>query len=1048
MSRKIHGENDSQRITSEGTAARTRPLSIHDIMLWREKKAASEAKKAKEELQGNDKGTSNHLEQGRGYKNRKDPKDTPVEGSKKKIRDTSREDSKKENLRVMPREDPKREDTRYTLKQACKKDNSKDRPKGGSKMDDLKDTPKVLEKEDLRDAPKKGSKKERPSIKDDYHSVGKDKGIGKSQQHTTSMSSRAYESKDRNLSEIRARNGDASRSEYQKGPGKRGNDETTDNDRIKGNSEKLRNETKRKGRSFDHEKSSGVDRPMLKKQDSAWSQGSKHSDRNDRRNEYARPYHGEPRLKRRRSRSRDRDQERHGRSISPPPREQRHNYHEHDFGNYPPYYSMEKSRRNYAEVDKQRSSGSGGYSGGSHQRYESRLGGYSPRKRKTAPQAQAEQAITKTPPPVIQSPEKKAATWDQPPVKANQFKFPTSQSSVGQMTPSTPKDPDSVQLTQATRPLRRLHIENLPDSATEDRLIDCLNDFLLSTGVKYTQRSKPCLSCTINKEKRQAFAEFLTPEDATAALSFDGRSLNGSALRIRRPKEYAEMVNVAPKKPAEEIGLISDVVADSPHKIFIAGIAAVISSEMLMEIVSAFGPLAAYRFLFNDELGGPCAFLEYADRSITSKACAGLSGMKLGGCILTAVHVFPNPSAEAANEASPFYGIPDNAKSLLEEPTKVLQLKDVFDPEEYALLSKSEREEMLEDVRIECARFGAVKSVNVVDNVTDDNTVELEDRSAKIECPEFNDTEIIAKAASECSVPNQSIDILNHSGTTETEDINLIPESQEQKDKDIPSNTTLCEREAPRADGHTDIYDTQTRAAFSTLQYSETDHTEAAADENKHTEAAEATTTKEEDAVEKRHQDPRISEMCSPAEPGDKVEKPGRDCEQQGADDVIEDRAQNVPAVETSDTVFVFEPGSVLVEFMRKEAACIAANSLHGRRFGNRTVYAGYAPYDLYLQKYPRAPNYSIVHWTLLIWEDVIHLRQVVLCYEDLAKVITVLQQKIVSMKNIRIETGSLIDQQVWNTNGLGDNMHQAFAKDFTARTEDIQETINILQNN
>ncbi|CAN6290738.1 unnamed protein product [Urochloa humidicola] len=979
MSRKIHGENGSQRITSEGTAARTRPLSIHDIMLRREKKAASEAKKAKEELQGNDKGTSNHLEQGTGYKSRKDPKDTPVEGSKKKIRDTSREDSKKEHLRVMAREDPKREDTRYTLKQVSKKDNSKDRPKGGSKMDDLKYTRKVSEKEDLRDAPKKGSKKERPSIKDDYRSVGKDKGIGKSQKHTTSMSTRAYESKDRNLSEIRARNGDASRSEYQKGPGKSGNDETVDNDRIKDNSEKLRNETKRKGRSFDYEKSSDVDRPMLKKQDSAWFQGSKYSVRNDGRNEYARPYHGEPRLKRRRSRSRDRDQERHGRSISPPPREQRRNYREHDFGNYPPYYSMEKSRRNYAEVDKQRSSGSGGYSGGSHQRYESRLGGYSPRKRKTAPQA--EQAITKTPPPVIQSPEKKAATWDQPPVKANQFKFPTSvQSTVGQMTPSTPKDPsttvhtilagnslsaDSVQLTQATRPLRRLHIENLPDSATEDRLIDYLNDFLLSTGVKYTQQSKPCLSCTINKEKRQAFAEFLTPEDATAALSFDGRSLNGSALRIRRPKEYAEMVNVAPKKPAEEIGLISDVVADSPHKIFIAGIAAVISSEMLMEIVSAFGPLAAYQFLFNDELGGPCAFLEYADRSITSKACAGLNGMKLGGCILTAVRVFPNPPAElnlqAANEASPFYGIPDNAKSLLEEATKVLQLKDVFDREEYVLLSKSELGEMLEDVRVECARFGAVKSVNVVeyaagsDNATDDNTVELEDRLVKIECPEFDDTEIIAKAASECSVPNQNIDILNHSDATETEDIDLIPESQDQKDRDIPSNTALCESEAPGADGHKDIYDTQTKAAFPTLQHSETDHTEAAADENKHTEAAEATTTtKEEDAVEKGHQDPRISEICSPAELGDKVEKPGRSCEQQGVDDVIEDRAEKVPAVETSDTVFVFEPGSVLVEFMRKEAACMAAHSLHGRRFGNRTVYAGYAPYDLYLQKYPR----------------------------------------------------------------------------------------------
>ncbi|TKV98308.1 hypothetical protein SEVIR_9G551500v4 [Setaria viridis] len=973
MSRKIHGEHDSQRITSEGTAARTRPLSIQDIMLRREKKAASEAKKTKEELQENDKGTSNHLEQGRGYKLRKDLKDMPVEGSKKKIRDTSREESKKENLRVIPREGSRKDDTRYTPKEVSKKDNSKDRPKDCYKMDGLKDTPKVSEKEDLRDALKKGSMKERPSIGDEYRSVGKDKGIGSSQKRTTSMSSRADESKDRNLGEIRARNGDVTRSEYQKGPGKRGNDETVDNDRIKDKSEKLRNETKRKNRSFDNEKSSEVDRPMSKKQDSAWFQGSKHSDRNDGRNEYAKPYHGEPRLKRRRSRSRDRDRERHGRSISPPPREQRHNYHGHDLGNYRPYYSMEKSRRKYAEVDKQRSSGSGGYSGGSHQRYESRLGGYSPRKRKTAPQA--EQATTKTPPPVIQSPEKKSATWDQPPVKASQFKFPTTlQSTVGQMTPSTPKDPstkvetilagnslsaDSVQLTQATRPLRRLHIENLPDSATEDRLIDCLNDFLLSTGVKYTQRSKPCLSCTINKEKRQAFAEFLTPEDATAALSFDGRSLNGSALRIRRPKEYVEMVNVAPKKPAEETGLISDVVADSPYKIFIAGIAGMISSEMLMEIVSAFGPLAAYRFLFNDELGGPCAFLEYADRSITSKACAGLNGMKLGGCVLTAVHVFPDPPVEAANEASPFYGIPDNAKSLLEEPTKVLQLKDVFDDEEYVLLSKSELEETLEDVRIECARFGAVKSVNVVeyaarsDNTAEDNIVELEDRPVKIECPGFGDIENTAKAGSECSMPNQSIDILNHSDATETKDRDLIPESQDQKDKHIPSNAAHCESEAPVADGHTDIDGTQTRAALPISQHSETDHTEAAADENKHAAVEATTTAKDDDAVEKRHQDPRTSEICSPAEPGDEMEKPGRDCEQD-ADDVTEDHAEKVPAVETSDTAFVFEPGSVLVEFMRKEAACMAAHSLHGRRFGSRTVYAGYAPYDLYLQKYPR----------------------------------------------------------------------------------------------
>ncbi|XP_062209809.1 splicing factor U2af large subunit B-like [Phragmites australis] len=955
MSRKIHGENDSERITSDGTAARTRPLSIQDIILQREKKAVSEAKKTREGLQDNDKGASNHLEQERGYKSRKDPKDMPVEASKKeKSRDTAREGSKKEKPRHIPRESPKKEDMRYTLKEVSKKDKSKDRPKGGSKMDDLKDTPNVPEKENLRDAPKI-SRKERPSIRDFDHLVGKDKGIRNSQKVSSSMSSRADESKDRNLAEIGARNGDAARSKHQKGPVKKWNDETADNDRIKDGSEKLRNETKRKGRSFDSEKSLEVGRPMLKKHDSAQFQDSRYSDRNDGRNEYAKPYRGEPRLKRRRSRSRDHDRERHGRSISPPPREQRHSYRGHGFVNYPPYYSMEKSRRKYPETDKQRTSGSGGYSSGSHQRHESWLGGYSPRKRKTA--LQAEQATTKTPDPVIQSPEKKSATWDQPPVKEDQPNFLTTlQPTVGQMAPSTPfnfttlkKDPatkvetilagnnlvaDSIQLTQATRPLRRLHIENLPVAATEDRLIGYLND-LLSSGIKHTQRSKPCLSCTINKDKRQAFVEFLTPEDATAALSFDGRSLNGSALKIRRPKDYVEMANVAHKKPAEEIIVISDVVADSPHKIFIAGIAGVISSEMLMEIVSAFGPLAAYRFHFNEELGGPCAFLEYVDHSITSKACAGLNGMKLGGCVLTVVHVFPNPPAEVDNKASPFYGIPDNAKSLLEEPTKVLQLKDVFDREEYMLLSKSELEETLEDVRMECARFGGVKSVNAVeypignDNTGEGNIVEPEGRSDKIEPTEYGDNQ------NNTVVPNQS---------------------QDQKDTHLPSNAAQSENQAPVEDLHTDLDDTQPRAALPTLQHAESNQmvSEATTDEDNHMEAAAATTMMDDDAVENRHPDPRTLETCSPAKPGDQTEKSGKESEQQRADDVSQDPVEKALTVETREDIFVFEPGSVLVEFMRKEAACVAAHSLHGRRFGNRTVSAGYAPRDLYLQKYPR----------------------------------------------------------------------------------------------
>lgn len=35
--------------------------------------------------------------------------------------------------------------------------------------------------------------------------------------------------------------------------------------------------------------------------------------------------------------------------------------------------------------------------------------------------------------------------------------------------------------------------------------------------------------------------EFLTPEDALAALSFDGSSFFGSILKIRRPKDFVDI---------------------------------------------------------------------------------------------------------------------------------------------------------------------------------------------------------------------------------------------------------------------------------------------------------------------------------------------------------------------------------------------------------------------------------------------------------------------------------------------------------------------------
>lgn len=54
------------------------------------------------------------------------------------------------------------------------------------------------------------------------------------------------------------------------------------------------------------------------------------------------------------------------------------------------------------------------------------------------------------------------------------------------------------------------------------------------------------------------------------------------------------------------------------------------------------------------------------------------------------------------------------------------------------------------------------------------------------------------------------------------------------------------------------------------------------------------------------------------------------------------------------DIGHIFEPGSVIVEYRRPEAACMAAHCLHGRMFDGRVVTVEYVAHDLYRMGFHR----------------------------------------------------------------------------------------------
>ncbi|KAJ9558799.1 hypothetical protein OSB04_013413 [Centaurea solstitialis] len=662
--------------------------------------------------------------------------------------------------------------------------------------------------------------------------------------------------------------------------------------------------------------------------------------------------------KRSRSRERERDKRR---SNSPSPRgykQRTHDVREHE--ELSAHSSKDRVGRFDSNADRKKISNNGSSNKSKrHEAAASRLGGYSPRKRRS-------EAAIKTPSPTSRSPEKSAG-WDSPPVKM-EGKVPRSfQSDLGTLnktelsnrqevasvvplTPSIPKPTfgllsgipsmmnasvDSVQLTQATRPKRRIYVENLPSSASEAAVMEWLGGYLRPSGVNRLQGTSPCISCIVNKEKCQALVEFLTPEDASTALSLDGRSFAGNILKIRRPKDYVDAtlwllrytvvtIHVAGfqtvaifmqtgvlEKPVAGAVSVKKIVEDSPNKIFIGGISKVITSKMLMEIAGAFGPLKAYHFEANADLDNSYAFVEYADQSVTVKACAGLNGMKLGGQVVTVTQATPDASSMENHGDQPFYGTPEHARPLLEKPTQVLKLSNVLDPHGLSSLSETELDEILEDVRLECTRFGMVKSINIIkqtDNPTSSDTVKATEEVGSMADAVTDDQS--RERGSEPSGSDKDQEIKepadgNSCPEDKPEEVNGIEGDNHENEivKDETSDTTMVDivLENPNLEENSN----QISSAIDQMELNDRKSRDDIGTENKPLEV-----------------------------------------------EMVPSESRNTMGDEVSDLNDAFEVGCVLVEYKRTEASSMAAHCLHGRVFDGRTVSVGFVAHDAYCSRF------------------------------------------------------------------------------------------------
>ncbi|KTW29264.1 hypothetical protein T552_01219 [Pneumocystis carinii B80] len=264
-----------------------------------------------------------------------------------------------------------------------------------------------------------------------------------------------------------------------------------------------------------------------------------------------------------------------------------------------------------------------------------------------------------------------------------------------------------------SRQSRRIYVGNIPQPIDEEHLVNFFNDTMSSLNVT-TSGDNPVISVQVNHEKAYAFLEFRQPEDATVAIGFDGISYMDSSLKIRRPMDY-----IIPQMPSDDgsyvPGVISTNFIDTPNKIHIGGLPAYLDEEQVIELLKSFGELKAFNLVkdavTNESKG--FAFCEYVDPNVTDIACEGLNGMELGDKTLVVKRASIGSRQKSISTSG---GGISSITMLAEEeghfrPTRILQMFNMVTPEE--LQDDDEYEEISEDIREECSKYGKVLDLKI-----------------------------------------------------------------------------------------------------------------------------------------------------------------------------------------------------------------------------------------------------------------------------------------------------------------------------------------------
>uniref|UniRef100_A0A0C9QXC6 Splicing factor U2af large subunit n=1 Tax=Wollemia nobilis TaxID=56998 RepID=A0A0C9QXC6_9CONI len=302
--------------------------------------------------------------------------------------------------------------------------------------------------------------------------------------------------------------------------------------------------------------------------------------------------------------------------------------------------------------------------------------------------------------------------------------------------------------TQATRHARRVYVGGLPPTANEQSVAAYFSQVMAAVGGNTAGPGDAVVNVYINQEKRFAFVEMRTAEEASNAMALDGIVYEGVPVRVKRPSDYNPLLAAAlgPSQPNPNlnlaaVGLVagSTGIADGPDRIFVGGLPYYLTEDQIIDLLSSFAPLGAFDLVKDRETGNSkgYGFCVYQDPAVIDIACAALNGLKMGDRTLTVRRASASgqPKPEQAdvlvhaqqqiavqklalqlNGSTSMSGMISGlfteveSNQLANVATKVVCLSQVVEPDD--LRDDNEYEEILEDMRDECGKYGTL--INLV----------------------------------------------------------------------------------------------------------------------------------------------------------------------------------------------------------------------------------------------------------------------------------------------------------------------------------------------